>query len=197
MAPRLGYRIWIHVKPWDVCLGAAPKCGTSSIYKGLLDIFPEYVEERAISRHIHFTTKHIMALRPGEAYSVLGRRIWFIRHPWDRFTSLWRQKVRDGGYVEDKWAALFKGMTPEQLFEHIQHADNWHWDHQFKLAGLTEDVEFIRLDSLSGWWLEQTGKELPVQNPTQADGDEEFTEELRDWVMRWYRRDYKLWCTAT
>jgi len=115
------------------------------------------------------------------------RRVFVVRHPVERFKSLWRNKCRDGEQANLGIA----GMTPEQLFEHIQTArDNYHWTPQVDLLGGVE-AEVVRLEGINDWWAENMGGEFPRLHSTE--GDVDISPELLEKIRTRYQADLRLW----
>jgi hypothetical protein len=118
-------------------------------------------------------------------------KIFVVRHPLDRFLSLWRNKCRDHGS-----GVGVEGFTMEQLWQRIQNGQpDGHWISQMEHLGKYRDqVELVRLEDLPAWWYENMQAEFPHENqtaPYDAIGDE-----LREQVLAHYADDVELYNAA-
>ena len=192
---------WAWVKPWQLCIGVAPKCGTRTLYQGLLDNFPNDGARLDKSLEMLFNSAIIDVLRPGEVAQLALPKIWIVRHPWERFKSLWRDKCRDQGAVEmsHRWGRKMAKMDPRQLYNFIKMAcnDNEHWTPQCRLMGLIgrpmvePGVTLVRTESLSEWWPWGT---LKHENRTEDEDGYNWTDKtLQEHVERLYKADLQLW----
>lgn len=120
------------------------------------------------------------------------RKVFIVRHPLDRFLSLWRNKCRDyGGGV------AVEGFTMEQLFERIQNGtEDGHWQRQVDWLGKwRKEAELIRLESVPAWWYENMQAEFPHENRSAP--YDKISDELRDKVLAHYAEDVLLYEAAS
>lgn len=166
---------WLVIKPWDMVVGCSPKCGSGSI-------------RAAVEAEGHDWWKR------ADPYAHKNR-VFIVRHPLDRFESLWRNKARDGGRLSrggGRGMHDVLGMTPRELFEYSKLNPNHHWTPQ---SVLRADVPclVVRLEEVGMWWdgLAQTTKPYPKVNPTQ--GKVPIDEKLRKEILTYYDADVQLW----
>ena len=119
------------------------------------------------------------------------RKVFVVRHPLDRFLSLWRNKCRDHGA-----GVAVEGFTMEQLFERIiSGTPDEHWVCQVDMLGKhRKDAELIRLESLGDWWYENMQAELPKLNESAP--YDKISDELREQVLDHYAADVELYNDA-
>jgi len=125
-------------------------------------------------------------------------RVFIIRHPLDRFDSLWRNKARDGGRLSKGGGrGMHKviGMTPRELFEYTKTHPNHHWTPQCVLhAGVPCRV--VRLENMADFWDDMTFTKHPFPKINPTDGKVPRDEELTADIMNYYEDDYILWAQA-
>jgi len=161
---RKGY-IWYYFKHQHFSLMVPPKCGATSIRK-----FIETVQDDEIIKIKH--------------YAVCGKVYAVVRHPLDKFCSLWRSMCRDKIGPQEFG---IHDMTPTELMDHIEGgAKDIHWTPQIDLHGKLEPT-LIPLAMLGFWWKQSGLGSLGKHNMT--DGDIEMDEKLRDRVLTFYADD--------
>lgn len=165
-------RVWAYIPDFDVTVGIAPKCGSSSWYALLRD--NEYL--------------YYKAPQPSED------SVFVVRHPIERFISLWKNKCRNGSrisivdYDDPYWAA---GWSIDDLLDVMEtKLFNHHWWPQSDYEkGLSKKL--IPLEEFSDW-AEKTGfGKLPHRNKTE--GTVELTDEQYRRVSAYYIDDIKLY----
>lgn len=116
------------------------------------------------------------------------RKVFVVRHPLDRFLSLWRNKCRDRGS-----GVAVEGFTMRQLFERIVTGpEDEHWTRQVDMLGkYRKEAELIRLEALPEWWWQNMQAELPHENRTAP--YDEIDDDLRDMVLDYYAEDVALY----
>lgn len=164
---------WLTDKHRHIAYGVPPKNGCNSIRK-ILNGHMEAV--RIESRHMK-NFKYI---------------VFIVRHPVDRFLSLWRSKCRDceGDLAVD-------GMSQEELFTYIKTAiPDDHWHHQALLIRPYQDrAEVVRMENMPAWWARIIGTDYPHEHRTAP--DDSISAELRAKVCDHYRHDLELYNAAS
>lgn len=119
------------------------------------------------------------------------RKVFIVRHPLDRFLSLWRNKCRDHG----KGVAV-EGFTMEQLWQRIEEGpEDDHWRRQVDLLGkYRKEAELVKLESLPDWYYENMQCEFPHENRTEP--YDNISDELRDKILTRYAEDVELYNAA-
>ncbi len=119
------------------------------------------------------------------------RKMFVVRHPLDRFLSLWRNKCRDYGS-----GAGVEGMTMDELWQRIITGQpDGHWQRQVELLGkYRNEVELVRLEDLPAWWYENMLAEFPHENRSAP--YDKIDPELRHKVLEHYAEDLKLYDIA-
>jgi hypothetical protein len=118
-------------------------------------------------------------------------KVFIVRHPLDRFLSLWRNKARDRGQ-----GVAVEGFTMEQLFERIKTGvPDEHWVRQVEMLGRhRKDAKLVRLEDLPAWWWENMQAEFPHENQTAP--YDEIDPALREQVLEYYADDVRLYDAA-
>lgn len=170
---RLSLRQWHYAPKLGLSIGAAPKCGSASIRDALSGC---EVQTQVVGA---------------------GRRIWVVRHPVDRFISLWKNKCRDGHKLQYRGNRYFvKDWTLEALLSFIEsnpQPPNHNWAQQHQLEG-GHDSTLIALEHLNEWWEEQGFGIMPVSNPSA--GDVEISDAIRGRIIKHYVCDMNLYAEA-
>lgn len=164
---------WLTDKSRKIAFGVPFKNGYTSVKKvlngprGAVRIQPNHMK--------HFT-----------------RKVFIVRHPLDRFLSLWRNKCRDCGS-----GVGVEGFTQEELFARIQNGTpDEHWIRQVEMLGKhRKDAELVRLESLPEWWWKNMQAEFAHEN--KSDNYDEISDELRSQVLDHYADDIGLYNAAT
>ena len=154
---------WKQVPAWDIAFGVPPKNGTQSLKLALKDQDVLY--------------------RQGPPP---GRKVFVVRHPIERFNSLWRDKCK-GKYPSVSTGLPIHGMGVEQLAEYIFSGvnDNHHWRPQARLLG-DADAELVALPQFAEWWGEQ-GFPVPLTQEHTSGND---VVRMRSETMRALRAYY-------
>jgi hypothetical protein len=174
---------WVELKQFDVCYGIMPKNGSSSFYEALRR---HYQLPRAMTKGVHIVDacEHLRYV----AQPSTNKARFVVRHPLDRFESLWRSKCRDGhGTIGGH---PIRGMSPEQLFSYIKDNDDPHWRSQHPYV-TTLDVEptLVPLENFDEQFRLDTGIGLWRMNPTKELGGDYFSMELLTDVLDHYEMD--------
>lgn len=181
---RLGWSPWVNLQQFDITYGVPPKNASSSFFEALRR---HYDLKR--TKGVQFVDNPHVCKSPIPLYEAF----FVVRHPLDRFESLWRSKCRDGhGTIGGH---PVRGLTPEELFAYIQEhpEDDPHWRRQTSLLGNVEGPQPILLpvDHFAEHFLSKTGIEMWQQNPTH--GECPMTLELMTDVMEHYEADLFLY----
>lgn len=120
------------------------------------------------------------------------RKVFVVRHPVERFMSLYRNKCRDG----ERGLHLDHIASPRALFEHIQTAPpDDHWARQVDLlAPFHGKAELVQLDRMADWWRDNMPGEFPHLHQT-ADREAPDPELFTDLALH-YRADLDLFFEA-
>lgn len=157
-------RCWLPTKSWGLALGAAAKCGSTSLREAVLDNGQNHLAygKPAQNHRTDFSEirKHF-------------RTIGVVRHPVERFYSLYSNvQERFEGRSDQNFYKQFEGERPGELFEAIL-ADpdkDFHFQPQHRI-GLGDADEVIRLEDLSTWW----SYVLPDAKPIKDLNSSEYT----------------------
>ena len=175
---------FLHVKPWNLTIGAPPKCGSSSIHAALQREFGcanlvDCPEVNLVKRAL-----------------VTGDVVFIVRYPLRRFKSLWRNKCRDKGKLAGHDGKLY-GLTPDVLFDYVVAHDNHHWTPQAELLGDLK-ATLVPLENLNEWWAHATPTKqrfgMLTWNATV--GDVPMSDELKRNVLEYYADDLVLHALA-
>lgn len=144
-----------------------PKCGTQSF--------------RALTAGIHRY----------QSIGFDGRCVFIVRHPIDRFISLWKSKCRDKQSTAKRYAYI-RGLSIDELLDVIE--DDEHFDQHWLPQWLVEAgraTELVPFEKFSEWATAEGFGELPHRNKTE--GTVELTEEQRRRVLEYYAKDLELY----
>ena len=159
---------------WGLALGAPPKCGSTSIKRAL--------DHSKVDYEIKY------------AHQLPDRLpvVFIVRHPLDRFKSLWRFRCVPGGDMVHGTGRDLHGMTPAQFWRYIRKApaDN-HWVSQTKLLEGRE-ATLVRLDDLEKWWDLGTPSKVPLLRYNETTGDCPTDAKLEAAILEHYADDVKL-----
>jgi len=187
---------YINIPEDRITLAVPPKCGSSSVYASLQKHFS--VPGEAGPRQL-VNCQRVRLLK-ADLVPHRHKIVFVLRHPLDRFRSLWRNKCRDGGKLAAAADVLY-GMSPEELFEFIQEYGNHHWTRQASMADTMPfgaEIEFVPLERLSIWWADNTEyPPLEVRNETIDPLNPVISDELEAKILDWYADDLRMWCTTS
>ncbi len=168
---------WWYCPRWNIILGCAPKCGSTSLFKVLRD-------------------NNISVWNP-EGHNWNAYAVWIVREPVSRFTSLWKDKCRDGDPLwDDGQDYVLLDMNPEQLMDFIETGPmkDSHWATQTSLCGRSVN-EIVPLDKFTAWWNDRGFPEMSTQN--ESEGDILLSTELITRILDHYSKDVALYNAAT
>lgn len=165
---------WFVVPDWNITIAAAPKVGSSALKQ-------------------FFHMNEMDDVRMVNRYDVNPNAdIYFVvRHPHDRFASLWKSKCRDKANILDK---RVHDMTPDELMAHIEAGNkDVHWTPQTTLLG-DFNATLIPLEQLGDWFRDRNYGELGMFNNTE--GVMPLSEELHVKICNFYAEDFLLYARA-
>ena len=165
---------WFYNRPRNFSFAAAAKCGTASIKQF---IWMNEQEETFVAIQDH---------------QVGGPTYFVVRHPLDRFCSLWRGKCRDKG--RSRHRDTIKEMSPTELMDYVETGiKDVHWTPQVDLLN-EHEADLIPLEMLGFWWKQSGLGSLGNFNTT--DGDVEISDELKERILTYYAEDLELYHKA-
>ena len=160
---------WLTDNSGKIAFGVPFKNGCNSIRKALNG------NQDAVRINWHYMKKNFPHM------------VFVVRHPVERFKSLWRSKCRDhesGPGVER--------LGKEELFARIQAGPvDEHWQRQVELIAEFPDAELVRLEDMPAWWSENMGGDYPHEHITKPDDD--FAPDLVARVLEYYADDVRLY----
>lgn len=173
-------RAWWLDPERNIALGTSAKAGSTSLRKAVTG--SNALGCAADSERIYF-----------DAIPAGYRKIGFIRHPVDRFYSLYRN-IQERKRSPRNFYAQFEGKTPWDTFDGIVQAGldydiHFHPQHWI---GLNEVDQLIRLDDVPEWWYNEFGEEFPHRNASAKTSGRE-DERVAARVRRRYQTDLELW----
>jgi hypothetical protein len=181
---KVSWTPWVELADFDVCYGVMPKIGSSAFYEALRR---HYKLPRGVTKGVHIVNACERTRYVAQPSTTKARFV--VRHPLDRFESLWRSKCRDnhgtvGGHP-------IRGMSPEELFEYVQRNQDPHWCHQHPYAStLDKEPTLVPLDKLNEQFRLDTGIGLWYMNETEVrPSDPIISPELAAQVMDYYEKD--------
>ena len=176
--------IWCYIEEADFCVCVPNKNGGTSYRKAFADksswesskLVPFMMEFYA-KGHGPFSAKELMFRFPDKPHYLV------VRHPVDRFGSLWRNKCRDR--LGSPYA--IHGMNPDQLIGFIE--ENPEYDrHVLRQSDyLTEKTYPIILSDLMSI-LELLPERINRSVPTPSD-----PQMPKKRILKHYAKDYELW----
>ena len=174
---------FIHVTPWNLAIAMTPKCGSTSIYQAIHDEF-NCTDVRCGDKFDSLSTAQVPAFLPV---------LFVVRHPLDRFLSIWRQRTLP--QYESASGKTLLGLTPKQLWDGRDKGDD-HWKSQTSLlGGLREQATIVRLEDLSVYWQHMTPSkvELPHVNITLPYWPAELDRKFIGKIETYYADDIELY----
>lgn len=185
----------ILMEEWKVCFMLPCKVGNSSIKGALCDTLGTPYKGMHLDDRWTYASKETIAALPAGWI-----KIGFIRNPYDRFMSAWRNKMRD----QDRWRKMALPHKPsvEQTAEWLPRINDIHWRRlvdELVLDGEIIPDLIIRTDRLSkAWKYVQRGVEghcgvkvadVPHLNKTAPSPP--LRGRAKDLVRDWYIEDFR------
>ncbi len=174
---------YIHIPKWNLAIAVTPKCGSTSIYQAIHDEF-HCTDVHCADRFESLSTAQVPAHLPV---------LFVVRHPLDRFISVWRQRTLP--MYESAAGKTLLGKTPRQLWTGRDRADD-HWKSQTSLLGrLRKQATIVRLEDLSVYWrhVSPSTIELPHVNSTLPLWPVDLDHKLVKSIERYYADDIELY----
>jgi len=170
------YYGWFYFKEENFSLGISLKCGTASIKQFV------WMNEQA---------DNITSIEPRQ---VTDDAYFVVRHPLDRFCSLWKNKCRDNG--SSRYKKLFADMSPVDLMDFIDSGvKEIHLEQQNTLLNKgNQSAKLIPLEMLEYWWKQSGLGELGRFNTSE--GDVDIDDELKERILTYYADDLTLYHKA-
>ena len=174
------YAAWIYLRELDCCICIPHKNGGSSFRRDIIKMRRWGISDTTMSVMLRFSVDRHGPFYPEEVDEKYSDKEHFlsVRHPINRFTSLWGNKCRDRrGFPRELW-----GMTPDELMDYIETHEDRHWRRQSNYA--TKNTTPIHHDEL----LQKIGV-TSVLNATRI-GNEDVP--IRR-ILDHYADDLRLW----
>ncbi|KKK50243.1 hypothetical protein LCGC14_3126970 [marine sediment metagenome] len=174
---------YIHIPKWNLAIAVTPKCGSTSIYQAIHDEF-NCTDVHCTDRFESLSTEQVRASLPV---------LFVVRHPLDRFISVWRQRTLP--QYESASGKTLLGLTPRQLWDGRDRGDD-HWKSQTRLLGcLRYQATIVRLEDLSTYWRFMTPStvELPHVNATGREWPTELDRRLVKSIDTYYAADIEMY----
>lgn len=178
------HALWVYLKEFDCCVCVPSKNGGSSFRVQLIrmrgyDILPTtlpVMNEFYRDGHGPFHPKEVEMLFSDKPQYLS------VRHPVERFASLWRSKARD----RNGSPYLAHGMTPDELMDHIETVNDsdWHWRPQIRY--MTKNAQPVHPSGLLALFSDQER----INTTSERDSDPRMPV---DRIMDFYSEDYELW----
>lgn len=185
----------ILLEDWKICLMLPCKVGNSSIKAAVCDTLGMPREGMHKDAAWNYASKHQVAALPDDWYTI-----GFIRNPYSRFMSAWRNKMRD----QDRWAKMALPHKPSVLetAQWLPRINDQHWRRltdELLIDGEIVPDLLIRTDRLGRSWKyaqeavrSHCGAELadaPHLNKTAP--SEPLRGRAKDLVRDWYMSDFE------
>jgi len=176
---------WFYLQALDLCVCMPAKCGGTAFYLTafkLGDIDTRHARS-AVERLASQSGQGPYSPEEITEYYSDKPKLLGVRHPVERFRSLWRDKCRDG----DVNMPMLNGWDPSTLIEHITQypTGNGHWMPQYlyRVPGC-KVVDCRRMLHTLGF----ENAVVNATNPSEGDPDMPTAD-----ILRHYSRDYDLW----
>jgi hypothetical protein len=174
--------MWLNIHPLSLSVCVPFKNGTTSMGKAIRT-YLQLPEDKRIRRWkvADYTDKLDRTDAPQYPTAVL-----IVRHPEERFMSLWKNKCRDrmsGGFG-------IEGLTPEGLITAIQLQRDNHWVPQDEFRDGAR-CQKATIEVFARFWEEYTGQKFP--HLYASEGSIGLSEETRNQLRVIYAKDYELW----
>jgi len=165
---------WFYNHSHNFSLGAAPKCGTSSIKQF---IWMHELEDSFV---------------PIQHHQVVDPIYFVARHPFDRFCSVWKSKCRDA--MPSRHREVISKMSPTELMDCIDTGTkDVHWAPQVDLLA-QHKAKLIPLELFGFWWKQSSLGKLDKFNATE--GEVEIDDDLKARILVYYAEDVELYHKA-
>ncbi len=174
---------YIYIPKWNLAIATTPKCGSTSIFRAIQDEFG-CTDVRCTDKFPLLSTNQVLTTMPV---------LFVVRHPLDRFLSMWRQRTTPG--YDSPSGTTLHGKTPRQLWEGRDEGDD-HWKTQTQLLGkLREQATIVRLEDLYVYWRHMTSStvEIPRVNVTGTQWPEHLDYRLIRRIERFYADDIEMY----
>jgi hypothetical protein len=176
-------RAWHACPRWNIALGAAAKCGSTTLARLVAD---NDICKAADPRLV----------RVGRSDVPKGlETVAVIRHPVDRFASLYAN-IQQRHRSRNNYYAQFEGLGPSAVLDRIIECGIENEFHtQRQCLALGEYATGVRLEAFGRWFAARFPDAVPPQHlneSRQVDIDDRTAER----VLSWYARDFKLWEAA-
>ncbi len=175
------YALWVYLEEFDCCVCIPHKNGSCSFRREIIKIKEWNISDHTQSVMLRFFKDGHGPFHPKEVELQYADKDHFlsVRHPLERFVSLWRNKCRDKmGIPRDVW-----GLTPDELMDFIEDHEDHHWRKQADYVTKTT----IPIDDRD--LLKKLGVGV-VLNATQGDDDPAMPV---DRIVDYYADDVLLW----
>ena len=184
------FALWVYLKEFDCCVCFPHKNGGCSFRWQIIKIKGwQFISSRSLHVMQNFYSDGHGPFHPKEAEYLYPHVPHYlaVRHPVDRFRSVWQNKCRDqmGPPVE------VYGMTPDELMDYIEVVEDRHWRRQSEnLTGITQPVLVAEL-------LQMIGAEKHINKTERQDSDPDMP---IDRILNYYADDLRIWedaCSRT
>ena len=179
---------WHIIPSWSAALGAAAKCGSTMLAKLVQGRHRLSVADARHGR---------------ECWSVIPReylRVAIIRHPVDRFASLYaniQQRKREPA----NFYKQLEGLSPWDCFGKLIQLSpdltyEFHFQPQHLCLGPAEKIDcFVRLEHFNEWWANNAPEPARAATPLRTNESlpVEIDEKTEDRICNRYREDLALW----
>ena len=179
------YALWVFLKEFDCCICIPAKNGGCSFRHEIIGLRKLDIECRTLGLMREFYKDGHGPFHPREVSMMYPDKPHYlaVRHPVDRFKSLWRNKARD----KDGAPHQVYGMTPDQLMDYIEKQEDHHWRKQVK--NLTDKT----VPMLAADLLKMVGATVRINRTDRLERDPDMP---TDRILDFYIDDLRLWDRA-
>jgi len=176
------FALWIYLKEFDFCVCFPAKNGGCSFRHEIIGLRSLDIDSMTLALMREFYKDGHGPFHPKEAEYLYPNVPHYlaVRHPVDRFKSLWRNKCRDRD--GSPWQVY--GMTPDELMDYIEIQEDHHWRMQVK--NLTDHTEPMPMPDL----LEMIGATARINKSGRLEKDPDVPV---DRVLDYYADDLRIW----